>query len=98
MQAGERVALATMRLQSISLRATGSALGRRPGILSRELSRKSTKGAYASRTAQAACQARRTSAWPVRKLDPNGPAWPLMAHMLGWLWSPQQIAHTLRGM
>jgi IS30 family transposase len=98
MQAEERVALAAMRLQGMSLRAIGSALGRSPGTLSRELSRNSTAGQYASRTAQAAYQARRTHARPIRKLDPNGPAWPLVAHMLGWLWSPQQIAHTLRSM
>jgi IS30 family transposase len=98
MRAEERVALAAMRLQGMSLRAIGSALGRRPGTDSRELLRNSTAGAYASRTAQAACQARRASARPPRKLDPNGPAWPLVAHMLGWLWSPQQIAHTLRSM
>ena len=82
----------------MSLRAIGSALGRDTGTLSHELSRNSTAGAYASRTAQAACRARRTGARPVRKLDPNGPVWPLVAHMLGWLWSPQQIAHTPRTM
>jgi IS30 family transposase len=37
MQAEERVALAAMRLQGMSLRAIGSALGRSPGTLSREL-------------------------------------------------------------
>jgi IS30 family transposase len=54
-------------------------LGRSPGTLSRELSCDSTAGAYALRTARAACQARRTGARPFRKLDPNGPAWPLVS-------------------
>jgi IS30 family transposase len=62
MQAEERVALAAMRLQGMSLRAIGSALGRSPGTLSRELSRNSTAGQYASRTAQAAYQAHPCSA------------------------------------
>jgi len=96
MQAEERVAPAAMRLQGMSLRAIGSALGSSPGTLSRELSRSSIAGEYVSRTAQAASQARRTHARPASKLDPNGPAWPLAADMLGWRWSPQQIAHTLR--
>lgn len=98
MQAEERVALAAMRLQGMSLRAIGSALGRSPGTLSRELSRNSTQGVYVSRLAQASSQTRRSRARPARKLDLDGPAWPLVAHMLGWLWSPQQIARTLRAM
>lgn len=32
------------------------------------------------------------------KLDPEGPLWPLVTHMLGWYWSPQQIARTLKRM
>lgn len=32
------------------------------------------------------------------KLDANGPLWPVVSHLLGWLWSPQQIAQTLRRM
>ena len=98
MQAEERVVLAAMRLQGMSLRAIGSVLGRSASTLSRELARNSTCGVYASRVAQTACLARRASARPARKLDPNGPAWPLVVHMLGWLWSPQQIARTLRTM
>lgn len=98
MQAEERVVLAAMRLQGMSLRAIGSALGRSASTLSREVRRNSSDGAYVSRTAQSSCQARRTRARCSRKLDPDGPLWPVVSHMLGWLWSPQQIAQTLRSM
>lgn len=46
-QAEERMALAAMRPQGMSLRAIGSALGRSPDTLSRELLRNSSGGAYA---------------------------------------------------
>jgi len=98
MQAEERVALAAMRLQGMSLRAIGNAMKRSPATLSRELARNSSAGAYVSRTAQSSCDARRAKARPALKLDPDGPLWPLVSHMLGWLWSPQQIAQTLRTM
>jgi IS30 family transposase len=79
MQTEEREALAAMRLQGMSLRAIGSALGRSPGTVSCEPSLSLTAGAYASRTAHADCQARRTDARPFRELEPNGPAWPLVS-------------------
>ena len=98
MQAEERMALAAMRLQGMSLRAIGTAMKRSPATLSRELARNSRGGDYASRAAQSSCDERRAKARPAPKLDPDGPLWPLVSHMLGWLWSPQQIAQTLRTM
>lgn len=95
MQAEERVALAGMLLQGMTPRAIALALKRSPSTISRELARNSSGGAYVSRGAQASCQARRLKARPAAKLDPEGPLWPLVTHMLGWLWSPQQIAQTL---
>ncbi len=41
---------------------------------------------------------RRQAARRAVKLDPDGPLWPLVARMLGWCWSPQQIARTLKRM
>ena len=96
MQAEERMALAAMTLQGMSLRRIASALGRSPSTLSRELARNCSGGAYVCRDAQARCDARRVNARAPSKLDPDGRLWPLVAHMLGWLWSPQQIAQTLR--
>ena len=96
MQAEERVALASMKLQGISLRAIGSAFGRSPGTLGREVSRNSCGGANISRVAQASCQVRVARTRSPSKLDPDVPLWPFVSHMLGWLWSPQPIAQTLR--
>lgn len=96
MQAEERMALAAMTLQGMSLRRIASALGRSPSTLSREFARNCSGGSYVCRDAQARCDARRANARAPLKLDPDGPLWPLVTHMLGWLWSPQQIAQTLR--
>ena len=96
MQAEERMALAAMKLQGLSLRTIASALGRSPSTLSRELARNGSDGSYICRDAQTRCDSRRRDARPPSKLDPDGPLWPLVTHMLGWLWSPQQIAQTLR--
>jgi IS30 family transposase len=98
MQAEERVALAGMLLQRMTPQAIALALKRSPSTISRELARNSSGGAYASRGAQASCEARGVKARPAAKLDPDGPLWPLVTHMLGWLWPPQQIARTLRTM
>jgi IS30 family transposase len=98
MQAEERVTLAALRQQGKSLRHIGEVLGRSAGSLSRELARNAQAGEYSSRSAQRACERRRSDARPRPKLDPDGELWPLVLHMLGWLWSPQQIAQTLRSM
>lgn len=98
MQAEERVTLAALRLQGKSLRQIAEVLGRSAGSLSRELARNAQAGVYGSRGAQQACEQRRQDARPSRKLEPDGELWPLVSHMLGWLWSPQQIAQTLRSM
>ena len=91
--------LAALRQQGRSLRDIGQVLGRSAGSLSRELTRNASAGGmYCSRGAQRAHEARRARARPVAKLDADGPLWPLVSHMLGWLWSPQQIARTLRSM
>jgi IS30 family transposase len=76
MQAEERVALASMKLQGMSLRAIGSALGRSPGTLRLEPSLNSCGDAYLSRVAEASSQARRAKARPPSKLDLDGPWWP----------------------
>lgn len=98
LQAEERVTLAALRQQGMSLRQIGAVLDRSPATLSRELRRNAQAGEYASRAAQAASVQRRIASRPARRLDPQGRLWPLVTHMLGWLWSPQQIARTLRAM
>ena len=98
LQPEERVTLAALLQQNQSLRQIAVVLGRSPGTLSRELKRNSQAGTYASSTAQRTSQEQRVAARPARKLDPDGRLWPVITHMLCWLWSPQQIARTLRVM
>ena len=98
LQPEDRVTLAALRQQGQSLRQIGAVLGRSPGTLSRELRRNAKSGEYLSGAAQRASAQRRIAGRPVARLDPEGPLWPLITHLLGWLWSPQQIARTLRVM
>lgn len=98
LQPEDRMTLAALRQQGQSLRQIATVLGRSAGTLSRELRRNSTAGEYASSSAQRASVGRRISGRPAARLDPDGKLWPLVTHMLGWLWSPQQIARTLRAM
>ena len=98
LQPEERVTLAALRQQGQSLRQIGAVLGRNPATLSRELRRNASASGYASGPAQRASMQRRQSARPANKLDADGSLWPVVTRMLGWLWSPQQIARTLRAM
>ena len=98
LQPEERVTLAALRQQGQSLRQIAGLLGRSASSLSRELRRNASHGAYSSTGAQRASDARRQRARPAKKLAPDGPLWPVITHLLGWLWSPQQIARTLRTM
>lgn len=98
LQPEERVSLGALRLEGKSLREIGRTLGRSAATLSREIRRNSVCGTYRSAEAQQLFLQRRAKARPALKLDPDGPLWPLVTHLLGWLWSPQQIARTLRRM
>lgn len=98
LQPEDRVTLAALRQQGLSLRQIAAVLDRSPATLSRELRRNAKAGEYSSSAAQAASAGRRVASRPAPRLDPHGPLWPLVTHMLGWLWSPQQIARTLRAM
>jgi transposase, IS30 family len=94
--AEERVALAALKLQGLSLRQIAQQLGRHPSTMSRELRRNASDAGYVSAHAVRVHLARRRAARPPRRMDPDGPLWPVVTHMLGWYWSPQQIARTLR--
>lgn len=99
LQAEERVTLAALRQQGMGLRGIAAVLGRNASSLSRELRRNADgAGVYMSKLAQQAAQSRRGLARAPSKLDRAGPLWPLVSHLLGWLWSPQQIAQTLQRM
>ena len=93
----ERLVIASLRLQSASVRAIARALARPASTVSRELRRNATPQAgYTSETAQTLHVARRQAARPAAKLDVRSVAWSVVLTMLSWRWSPQQIAATLK--
>lgn len=97
--ADERVAISALRLQGLSLRGIATRLGRSASTISRELRRNALPDQpYRGEVAHTQCRRRRAQARPARKLDPHGPLWPAVSHMLMWRWSPAQIAHTLQRM
>jgi IS30 family transposase len=96
LHAEERVALAALKLQGHSLRHIAKQLGRSPSTLSREVRRNANGADYNSAQAHQRFEQRRRAARPCAKLCSGGPLWPVVSHMLGWYWSPQQIARTLR--
>ena len=97
LQPEDRITIASMRQQSLSMRAMARMLGRSASTISRELER-NTLGElpYASHSAQVCSQGRRQAARPPRKLDMQGVGWQVVLTLLDWRWSPQQIAGTLK--
>lgn len=98
LQSEDRVTLASLRQQGLGVREIGRAMGRSPGTISREVGRNSGTVGYASAAAHKAMQGRRVAARPAAKLDVEGVLWSVTKTCLSWLWSPQQIARTLRRM
>ena len=97
LQPEERIALSAMRRLGHSQNHIAKQLGRSPSTISREIQRnhRAPEG-YAAHSAHfLAARRRRLARRPV-KLHPDGPLWPVVSHMLGWYWSPEQIARTLR--
>lgn len=93
----ERMAIASLRLQSVGIREIARTLGRTASTISRELRRNaSPQTIYASETAQALHARRRQAAEPVPKFDVRGVLWGVVLTALSWKWSPQQIAATLK--
>ena len=90
--------LASLHQQGWSLRAIAKLQGRSPSTISRELRRNACEGSYASAVAQRLCTQRRIDSRPLPKLHGDGCLWYLVSTMLSWLWSPQQIARTLKRM
>ena len=98
LQPEERLAIASLRLQDVSIRAMARMLGRSPSTVSRELTRNSSPAGYASVPAQALCAARRRAGRGPAKLCTQGVRWRVVLTLLDWKWSPQQISGTLRRM
>ena len=99
LQPEERVTIASMKQQGVSVRAMARTLGRPASSVSRELARNTcaVRG-YASVQAQAVSSSRRAAARPPHKPDPQGALWRIVLSLLDWKWSPQQISGTLKRM
>ena len=96
LQPEDRVTLASLRQQGLSMRAIARVLGRSPSTVSRELRRNTSEcHGYASAPAQALCHQRRLDARPLPKLHPESLLIAAVHHFLRLRWSPQQIARTL---
>jgi IS30 family transposase len=70
-------------------------LGRAPSTITRELSRNSCDGAYASKSAEGCAAKRRMQARPVPKLHKESILFGIVHHQLCIRWSPEQISMTL---
>lgn len=98
LQPEERVTLASLLQQGHSLRSIAKVLERSPSSVSREVARNRSAEGYASQSARQAALARRSRAKRLPKLHADGALWGVVSHLLTWLWSPRQIARTLRRM
>jgi len=98
LQPEERLAIASLRLQDVSIRAMALMLGRSPATISRELMRNGSATGYASVPAQALSAARRSAGRRPAKLCLQGVRWRVVVTLLEWKWSPQQISGTLKRM
>lgn len=96
LQPEERVTLASLRQQGHSLRSIAKTLGRCASSLSREVARNGGAAGYASKPAEQSARSRRSAARRLPKLHPDGALWGVVTTLLTWLWSPRQIARTLR--
>jgi transposase, IS30 family len=98
LQPEDRITLASLHQQGLSIRAIAELQGRCPSTICRELRRNSTVQGYASAVAQTRCEHRRRAARPLPKLHAHGALWHVVCDLLSWCWSPQQIAATLKRM
>ncbi len=97
LQPEDRITIAGMTQQRLSIRAMARMLNRAPSTISREIARNAAADAcYGSHVAQQSCQARRRARRTESKLDINSLAWLRVLALLNWKWSPQQISGTLK--
>ena len=95
LQPEDRMTIASLKQQNYSIRQIASMLQRSASTVSRELSRNSELGTYASVSAQQSCRQRRCQSRPARKLHPQSVLFGMVRTLLCSRWSPEQIALTL---
>jgi IS30 family transposase len=92
----ERAVVMTMRDDQCSLRTIAKRLCRSPSTISRELSRTGLDGIYDACAAHDQCLKRRDIQRQRPKLHVDSALFQVVRAQLKLLWSPQQIASTLR--
>ncbi|MDP4302687.1 helix-turn-helix domain-containing protein [Leptothrix discophora] len=88
--------LASLLQQGHSLRSIAKVLERSPSSLSLELARNGGAAGYTSQPALQATSVRRVRSRPLPKLYADGALSHIDSRLLTWLWSPCQIARTVR--
>lgn len=98
LKAEERAAILIQQQQGCSLRQIARSLERDVGSISRELSRNRSEEITAYDPVRAGARAERLRKQPHRpcKLASDGVLFGVVAQLLRWRWSPEQIAGTLR--
>lgn len=98
LQAEERAAILIQQQQGCSLRQIARSLGRDVSSISRELSRNRSDEvtAYDPVRAGARAERLRNQARHPGKLASDSVLFGVVAQLLRWRWSPEQIAGTLR--
>jgi transposase, IS30 family len=92
----ERIEIADLRQEGLSIRQIAGQLGRAPSTVSRELRRNAAgSGAYRPFEAHRRATARRARDHR-RRLETNGELRQLVGELLDQRWSPQQISRQLR--
>jgi IS30 family transposase len=94
-QSEERVTLAGLHVQNLTVREIIRKLGRAPSTITRELSRNSCDGVYSSKSDEDFAVRRRMQARPVSKLHKESILFGITHHLLCIRWSPAQISMTL---
>jgi IS30 family transposase len=98
LQAEERLEIASLHLQGLSIRAMAWILKRAASTVSRELRRNRCVLGYVPAAAQALSTARRATTARAPKLAPHSACWRVVLTLLEWRWSPQQISGILKRM
>jgi transposase, IS30 family len=91
----ERIEIADLRQQGLSIRQIAEELGRAPSTVSRELRRNAATGGYRPFEAHRRATARRARCHR-RRVETNSELAQLVAELLAQRWSPEQISRQLR--
>jgi len=94
-QPEERVTLASLHFQNFTVCEIARKLGHAPSTITKELSRNSCYGVYASKSAEACAVKRRMQARTGPKLHKESILFDIVHHLLCIRWSPEQISMTL---